>query len=396
MSKSSQRKKREERKRELERAMRRELERISDSSSPVPGSNDHGNRPSDSKANDQPNARTFLGFPIRQWIFGLLVWGCGTPFFNYVSSDPRILYVPWIAFSGWLFWMFWKSNILRLVVAPLIAVCLFIGTHIYVTSRIAAAVDPGYLRVSGTLKPANEPSPKLTVPDVEEWRSSDPLFSVRSDEVLLLLGDFAVSTAASNFVVLRLYGEDLLTISRTNTGISVFANVLNEDGELFAALEGNRFRINQKTTIPITTPDKHSLIVEDVRKKQVLNVRFLNPTTIKITGTFKTREGPHSVVIGETNIVFNWLSVFGGIALHVEGESIFDWPGYSTNSLKRLLPTPKTEIPSNKTHLVHDFTNNVTRVILRTQDEDFLFVQIGGKNVRGVIPFFANLRPGSK
>jgi len=102
--------------------------------------------------------------------------------------------------------------------------------------------------------------------------------------MVIFVGDFAISTAETSFVVLKLYDKELLKIHKVGSGISVSANIWDDDGKLFATIENNKIRINPNKTIPPIRPDSHTLIVEDEKKIRILSVRFLNPSTIKISG----------------------------------------------------------------------------------------------------------------
>ncbi len=254
---------------------------------------------------------------------------------------------------------------------------------------IIVAVVPAYLAirsyffpqiaVTDLLLPGKEPAPMLHIPPGRPVGVPEEAVTVTKGEMLLFVGDFAVSTAEKSFVVLKLYGKDLLTITRVDNGISVSADIWDEDGKILATVENNKFRVNQNKTIPFIRPDPHTLIVEDERKVRVLSVRFLNPTTIKIGGIFRGG-GKYPVTVGENEITFGPLLIQGGIVLHVKGKSIFDWPGQFPNAKAYLGPSDKIE--TNKAVLGVAVKNGAYKLILKdSRGAEYSILQVGGHDV---------------
>jgi hypothetical protein len=227
------------------------------------------------------------------------------------------------------------------------------------------------------LLPGKEATPSLSSgrPSAlpEEYRT------LAKGEILIFLGDFAVSTAETSFVVMRLYDKNLLTIQRVGSGISISADIWDDDGKIFATIENNRFRVNSNKTIPLIRPDPHTLMVEDERKARVLTVRFLNPSTIKIGGIFRAG-GKYPVIVDEDIITFGPLQIKEGFALHVRGQSIFEWPGQVLHSKTYL--KPEDSIPNNAGICRFDNSNGTFNLTLKNSSGDeYSVLQLGGLNV---------------
>ncbi len=151
---------------------------------------------------------------------------------------------------------------------------------------------------------------------------------VSSDEVVILLGNFAVSTSEQSFVLLNLYGKNLLSISRQPSGrIAITAEIWGKDGNLLVDIKDNKFRPNPIRTLPVIRADPHWLKVEDERKNRVLSARFINKKTIRVSGIFRTEGGAYPVVINKSTVSFGPLLIKGGIAFHVKGSPLLEWPG---------------------------------------------------------------------
>lgn len=127
---------------------------------------------------------------------------------------------------------------------------------------------------SGLLRPASEPTPPT------------PCSSIPKDAIILLLGDSASWTTASHHTVLKVDGEDLLSIDRKNSGIAVSAKIYSRDRKLVAEIIDNEFNINPSNYFRRERPDRHTLVVFDQQGQRVLYVRHINSSAIKVLGTF--------------------------------------------------------------------------------------------------------------
>ena len=214
---------------------------------------------------------------------------------------------------------------------------------------------------SGLLKPSNEPIPEIIANDG----------TLADGELAILLGPFAISTPQSSFTVLRLYGKDVVRIDRNKNAIAVSADIWSEDGKIMASIETNRFRINPNRIAYFDTPDPHTLIVTDERKTQVLFIRYLNPTTVKITGVFRS-SGEHPVIIDENEMTFGPF-VFGRwAALHLTGKHLFSWDA----TVPPDLPEPGH---TNAVQSIHQQNGISTFIYYDKKGRPWLGPQLGGR-----------------
>jgi hypothetical protein len=105
--------------------------------------------------------------------------------------------------------------------------------------------------------------------------------------VKVLLGANVGFTDAESQVVLRFAGKDLFTLSRAPGGLSVDAKFFDVSGNLVAQLTRNRFSFNQNDAFKVIGPDAHSLLVTDAQGEMILDVRFINPASIRVRGLFR-------------------------------------------------------------------------------------------------------------
>ena len=138
---------------------------------------------------------------------------------------------------------------------------------------------------SGVLRPANETSPPTSCPQIPK------------DAIILLLGASTAYTTASHSTVLKVAGEDLLSIDRQEGGITVSATLYSQDRKVVAKIRDNVFEVNPSSYFQREPSDRHTLIVSDHEGQRVLNVRHINSSAIKILGKFHTAKGV--VQIGE-------------------------------------------------------------------------------------------------
>lgn len=229
------------------------------------------------------------------------------------------------------------------------------------------------------LTPASDTRPPINFrPRSDKPDNIPDATTVANREIVIFLGRFAFSTSEPSFTVLRVYGKDLLTIKRLrwSSKISVSSDVWTQEGKIAVTIENNQFRVNPNNTLPVKRPDRHTLVVEDERKNQVLYVRFINPSTVRITGTFWAG-GKYPVIVDDQNIIFGPLLIGSGAALHIRGRSVFEWPGEFHGDKSPIdVKTPET---GASLRLVEE--NNVANVIIDTNGEEFSLFQVGGADV---------------
>ncbi len=148
--------------------------------------------------------------------------------------------------------------------------------------REVEAATPVYF---GTLTPASESTPPLP--------SSTP-----KGTVSLMLGDeLRLLTAQSESYVLSKAGKPFLTVGIQDGRMQISAVVMDSRSQLVVRIINNEFQANPQNAFNPKQPDKHSLVVRDAEGAEVLNVRFLNPTAMRIVGRFQIPGVAEPVVI---------------------------------------------------------------------------------------------------
>lgn len=196
-----------------------------------------------------------------------------------------------------------KFGVLWSTVITLILVTSAVGCHIHNDFVAKASKEPS---LSGFLTPADEPTPE---------NPCSP--HVPPDAMLLLIGNSASYTTHFPHTVIRIKGENVLTVDNEGGRIAVSAKVFSRDGRIVAEIKRNQFFVNPNNYFRIESPDVHSLIVYDQEDRAVLNVRYLNPHTIQFLGILNhpvrpliisRREGVfrNTVCFGENGTDFNY------------------------------------------------------------------------------------------
>ena len=76
--------------------------------------------------------------------------------------------------------------------------------------------------------------------------------------------------------------------------ISIDAKILGENGEITAEIDKNEFFINRDNCFRIKRPDASTLVVIDKRAEVVLFIRYMNPSSVRVSGIFR---GPYGTVV---------------------------------------------------------------------------------------------------
>jgi hypothetical protein len=150
------------------------------------------------------------------------------------------------------------------------------------------------------LVPANEPDPPLP-PSCRR---------VPTDALKVFLGSNLGLTTSDEVKVLTLGNTDVLSLRRTSKGLAVNAKTFSEDGKIIAEVIDSRFYINRNNAFRIDT-DKHSLRVYDQQDQKVLDVRYINPHSVKVLGIFRA-SGFGPVVVDENQMSFGGSELAGG------------------------------------------------------------------------------------
>lgn len=138
-------------------------------------------------------------------------------------------------------------------------------------------------QAGGSLIPASDPRP-------DSFCNS----AIPKDSLVVYIGESAIwlpdESAFSFFTpgtlpVITTSGEVLLGIVRDSKGgISLTAHIRDRDLKVLAEIEDNKFLVNEHDVLSMKRTDRSTLVVRDDYGSTVLNVRYLNPAAVRITG----------------------------------------------------------------------------------------------------------------
>ena len=136
----------------------------------------------------------------------------------------------------------------------------------------------------GLLVPGNWPNPEI--PCGPQNISADAN-NIPADALKIYFGNSVVSFATKfPHTVIQLADQEAFVMDRRKGGVSISFRVFGDDGRIIARIDNNKFKRNEHTTFEQIRPDEHTLIVHDDKDNEVLNIRYLNPSAIKILGVF--------------------------------------------------------------------------------------------------------------
>jgi hypothetical protein len=123
------------------------------------------------------------------------------------------------------------------------------------------------------LVPAND-----AIPDICDPRPSGTF--------MVLFGNQGAWTYDTNITILRIGGEDMISVQRGAGGIYLSAIVRGSDDRIIAKVTKNVFSVRPDPPFTVKTPDKHTIVVLSPDHEQLLYVRYMNTSVIAISGVF--------------------------------------------------------------------------------------------------------------
>jgi hypothetical protein len=211
------------------------------------------------------------------------------------------------------------------IVGFLVSLLGLINSHI---SKQRGQEETDLQKLSGALQPGIQPTPRLLYdpPLPPETDRKARLIRTPSNEVAVFLGtNVVVSTTDSNFVIFRVFGSNLVTVTRTNNQLFISCEIRSEDGRFIAQIRNNQFHVNPVNYFRIERPDRSTLSVFEQTGGRVLSVEFLNPLAIRMSGTFRAINGKEAVLVTDEYVEFSKIQLFG-FAFHLSRRPLFDWP----------------------------------------------------------------------
>jgi hypothetical protein len=145
--------------------------------------------------------------------------------------------------------------------------------------------------IKGLLVPGDEPDPPRP-----------PICSVPSPtDLKAYLGSSLGWTRSDEVTVLEIKSTEVLGLLRTSNGMAIRAEVFSEDGAFVAQIIDNRFYINPANFFRMERPDTHTLIVYDKQQREMLNIRYLNPYSVRVLGIFQV-PGSSPVIVTQDEL----------------------------------------------------------------------------------------------
>jgi hypothetical protein len=92
-------------------------------------------------------------------------------------------------------------------------------------------------------------------------------------------------------VVIKIDGQELLSISKKERGIAMSARISSRDERIVTKIIDNKFHINPNNYFRIENErNGYSLVVFDQYDNKLIDIYYMNPNAIKIMGKFQFRE----------------------------------------------------------------------------------------------------------
>lgn len=154
--------------------------------------------------------------------------------------------------------------------------------------------------------PANEPDPvdfEAEIPPDARKRLIERLgyVAVPPNALKVFLGNcLAWNAKTGTHGVLRVGGEDIITLKCTPNGLFVCATIRRKDGRDVARITDNKFEINPNNYFQLKRPDRHEIQVFDKSGDMVLKARYINENAIVFQGVFFGKNGKRIVVTEDT------------------------------------------------------------------------------------------------
>lgn len=156
-----------------------------------------------------------------------------------------------------------------------IAICVG-GIIVYLAVPNHADVVPE-TEVVGTLQPGAAPDPPNKCP-----KGSTP------DSWKILIGNNAIQLAKSTKLPVLMIGScKVLTIEKSDKGLSIDTDLFDTNGKLIATIKNNEFHALSGARASVERDhDLSKVIIKNGEGQEILNVHYINKSTVRVRGVF--------------------------------------------------------------------------------------------------------------
>jgi hypothetical protein len=207
-------------------------------------------------------------------------------------------------------------------------------THVMWSNEDASSQQNQPSQTSGFLTPGNKPMPPLrhkeppphfiigpddATEEAMKLCEAEPTFEkAPASATRIYFGQIFVWTVKFPYAIVAQDEEDLMVIDRNERGeIAISAKFFNAGGKILCEIDKNRFQRHATNTWSMKT-DAHRLVVNDDEARPIIDVEFLNPRAIRISGEFYLRDG-FIVSIKQDKQIFGLLHFEDEIAMTAVG-----------------------------------------------------------------------------
>ena len=155
---------------------------------------------------------------------------------------------------------------------------------------------------TGPLKPAGEPSPRLSCSIKPGPR----------DLVMAFGTDAMIGHGDGPFTPIKVASCPVLKFQRTPQGLSFKDIAYDYDGDIAFMIKDGVYEPQFILDLKILRPDPSTFILLDRYNQEVIYLRYLNPNAVRIRGRFLCGEAPQAVVrddailVGGTRLLGAW------------------------------------------------------------------------------------------
>jgi hypothetical protein len=153
---------------------------------------------------------------------------------------------------------------------------------------------------TGPLRPAGEPSPKLTCP-----QKADP-----GDLVIYFGTDARIGQGNGPFTAFKMADCPVLSFTRTKAGLNFSDVAYDYDGDIAFMIRNGVYEPQFPLELHALRPDPSTYILLDHYDQEVIYIRYLNPNAVRVRGRFICGEAPQ-VVVRDSGILLGGIRVAG-------------------------------------------------------------------------------------